>query len=75
MLSEQWNEFKARIATRKILIKEANAGYHELLSQCTCEEQVHKVNKGHIRGQGNTETHFDECVVCMKMYNGRTKRV
>lgn len=64
----EWNNYKQSVQNVRDKIASEYKLLYRMLEVCNCKEKVPKITKSR-----EYETHFDECVVCMKIHNVRTK--
>lgn len=68
-----WDNYKESVQSLRDKIAGLQSDYYRLLETCTCEEREQKTNYGPgSRFNKPTKTIWDQCVVCMRMFNVKT---
>jgi hypothetical protein len=69
MQSDSWQAYEDMVNRQRYQVYIANTELWEMLAKCECKNTRHKVNKHFVNKKRTIETHFDECVVCLKIHN------
>jgi hypothetical protein len=70
----EWEEYKQVVSELRLSIALQNRNLYDLLDHCNCNETTPKANYGNgDRHMPATKTTWDECILCMRMYNTKTK--